>query len=368
MATAPFSIAETTPGNTDAVSVFPAAERTFRDVVESALAVEHDMGNASTDKTARHKFGVGSTGTRDTITTWVVGGLWFNTGTTPATLQLVTAVGPVTWQDITSSSSGSGSSVTGDTVPRIPGLSPLMGPLMLSLLRGTSGQALLSAGSGKIPAFGNVVRSVDSQEFTANGTYTPTSGMLYCIVIATGAGGGGGGADGDNGAAGGGGGAGETAISVLTAATIGASKAVAIGAAGAAGSSAGGSGGTGGNTTLGSTVVVANGGAGGAGDSSNSGAVGADGGASGTGDHLIDGGNGGGGVGGSGDGASGATGLGGMGGASFWGGGAAGAKNAAGAAGQAYGSGGGGAQTASSTNRAGGPGKAGYMLIFELIA
>lgn len=42
MATPPFNIAETTPADNSYASVFPAAERTFRDVVESWLLIEHN--------------------------------------------------------------------------------------------------------------------------------------------------------------------------------------------------------------------------------------------------------------------------------------------------------------------------------------
>lgn len=42
MASPPFSIAETLPGDTDIASQFPALERTFRDVVESWLLVDHN--------------------------------------------------------------------------------------------------------------------------------------------------------------------------------------------------------------------------------------------------------------------------------------------------------------------------------------
>lgn len=42
MASAPFNIAETAPGDSDIVSQFPAAERTYRDVVESWLSVDHN--------------------------------------------------------------------------------------------------------------------------------------------------------------------------------------------------------------------------------------------------------------------------------------------------------------------------------------
>ena len=98
MATPPFNIDETKPADSDAVSAFPAVERTFRDTVEDSLAVEHDYNSAGSS--ARHKFGVGNNAARDAITNWVVGSIWFNTSTTPATLQRVVSVGPVVWENI----------------------------------------------------------------------------------------------------------------------------------------------------------------------------------------------------------------------------------------------------------------------------
>lgn len=106
--------------------------------------------------------------------------------------------------------------------------------------------------------------SVVNQVFTGSGTYTPTSGMVYCIIQAIGGGGGGGGAAATTGAefaAGGGGGSGEYAVGAFSASTIGASQSVTIGAAGAANSGA--AGGNGGNTSVGSTLISANGGTGG---------------------------------------------------------------------------------------------------------
>lgn len=42
MASPPFNVAETLPGDTDIASQFPALERTYRDVVESWLLVNHN--------------------------------------------------------------------------------------------------------------------------------------------------------------------------------------------------------------------------------------------------------------------------------------------------------------------------------------
>lgn len=128
--------------------------------------------------------------------------------------------------------------------------------------------------------------SVVIQKFVADGTYTPTSGMKYCVVECVGGGGGSGGAATTSAvqtSAGGGGGGGEYTRSVLSAATVGASKAIAIGAAGTAGANTGGNGGAGGNTTFGSTLVTAVGGSGGTGMAAQGGTAAAAGGAGGTG-------------------------------------------------------------------------------------
>ena len=95
--------------------------------------------------------------------------------------------------------------------------------------------------------------SVVSQVFTGSGTYTPTTGMSYCIIECVGGGGGGGGAAGGSGSAqvGGSGGGGGYARKYATAADIGASKAVTIGAAGAAGTAGNNAGGNGGDTSVG---------------------------------------------------------------------------------------------------------------------
>lgn len=105
--------------------------------------------------------------------------------------------------------------------------------------------------------------SVVTQVFTVNGTYTPTTGMLYCKVRMVGGGAAGGGAaatGAGQSSVGSGGGSGEYAEATVSAATIGASQTVTIGAGGTANSGA--TGGNGGNTSLGA-IVTANGGSGG---------------------------------------------------------------------------------------------------------
>ena len=221
------------------------------------------------------------------------------------------------------------------------------------------------------------VSSVAVQAFTSSGTYTPTSGMAYCIAFATGGGGGAGGADESSGSrcgAGGGGGAGGTGIRLIDAATIGASQTVTIGAAGAAGDASGGAGGAGGDTTLGA-LLTGGGGSGGGSGNQAAGAGGAGGTAS-SGDLNIPGGQGGQGFTHSNPAAGSGGSIGGHGGASMWGGGAAGStryatqgSSAAGTNASVYGSGGGGASVASSTTgAAGGTGAAGVVFVVEFVA
>lgn len=137
-------------------------------------------------------------------------------------------------------------------------------------------------GTWAIPA-GTGISTVVIQSFTAGGTYTPTSGMKYCLVEAVGAGGGsagcsaGGGQQGVGGAGGGGG----YSASVFSAATIGANQTVTIGAAGSAGT-AGNNGGGGGTTSFGA-LLTSTGGSGGTAVNNNASSGSADGGAGGTG-------------------------------------------------------------------------------------
>ncbi len=205
------------------------------------------------------------------------------------------------------------------------------------------------------------VKTVKSQVFTGNATYTPSTGMLYCKVRAWGGGGAGGGAAAAAGAVGGGGGAGAYSERTLTAAQIGASKAVVIGAAGTGGASTGG---TGGDTTM-TTLVVAKGGLGGVVGAGSTNVLGGAGGAkaSGTGDTVSTGACGGFAAGNlSGaefSGAGGATALGGNGNGQFY------TAEAAGVAAVANsGSGGGGAASNGSAHN-GGAGGTGYMIIDE---
>lgn len=200
-------------------------------------------------------------------------------------------------------------------------------------------------------AFQNVVQ----QQFTATGTYTPTTGMVYCIIEVIGGGGGGGGGSGAT-AGGSGGGAGAYSRSRKTAANIGASQAVTIGAGGAGGASTA-NGSAGGASSVG-VLVTANGGSGGSAGNGTNGASGGVGGTAGTGDVASPGG----------DGDSGskvADVAAGSGGASFMGGGGAGGTNAIGPnAAAAFGAGGGGSQGGGT----GGAGKAGIVIITDFVS
>jgi hypothetical protein len=199
------------------------------------------------------------------------------------------------------------------------------------------------------------ITSVATQIFTANGTYTPATGMASCLVICVGGGGAGGDATATD-AVGGGGGGGGTAIALFDAATIGASQSVTVGATSAAA----------GNASSFGALLTANGGAEGGTVTSTTVGVNAAGGAGGTatgGDVNMSGGNGGRGIIFSTN-----NGVGGMGGTSYFGGGGAeSGSNSAGSAGVVYGSGGGGGHASTATDRLGGDGAAGVIYIIEYI-
>jgi hypothetical protein len=112
---------------------------------------------------------------------------------------------------------------------------------------------------------GSLLGSVALQVFTAPGanTYTPTTGMLFCLVISTGGGGGGGSVTSDSSthAAASGGGAGATCAELFSAATIGASQTVTVGSGGPGGT-AGGNGTQGADTTFGALHTAGGGPAG----------------------------------------------------------------------------------------------------------
>jgi hypothetical protein len=204
------------------------------------------------------------------------------------------------------------------------------------------------------------------QTFTASGTYTPTTGMQFCIIECIGGGGGGGGVGGAASSflSAGGGGSGSYSRSRKTSTDIGASQTVTVGAAGAGGSAGANNGTAGGTTSVGSLVTAGGGGAGTFTDSLNNGAGGA-GGTAGTGDIAAAGTPGGNGFynvasssigSASGNGASSVLG----------GGGRCISSSNGGAAGN-YGGGGAGGCDSANTSRAGGAGSAGIVIITEFI-
>jgi hypothetical protein len=117
-----------------------------------------------------------------------------------------------------------------------------------------TGNTLTIVGSG-------LISSINIQTFITSGTYTPTSGMLYCEIACIAGGGGGGSAPATTGAqysCGTGGAAGEYAVGIFTASEIGPSQAVSVGLAGASDSA-------GGNTSVGALISALGGGGGGSG-------------------------------------------------------------------------------------------------------
>lgn len=212
--------------------------------------------------------------------------------------------------------------------------------------------------------------SVVIQTFVANGTYTPTAGMVYCVVEMVGPGGGGGGVaacTAAQGAQAGAGGAGEYARGVFSAATIGASQAVTCPAGGAGGAAGANNGTAGADTTALGALMTVFGGKGGAGAAASAAGQTTAGGAGGT------GGSGGsfrcrGQPGGNSTGAFGTFSMMGNGGSSPWGGGALGlVAGAAGTAASGNGAGGGGALGFNSAARAGGNGSASMIVVTEYV-
>lgn len=127
---------------------------------------------------------------------------------------------------------------------------------------GTSGNVLTSNGTNWVSSAPAGSTSVAIQVFTANGTYTPTAGMRYCIVELVGGGGGGGGIGtftSATGAGAGGGAGGQYARSVFSAATVGASQSVTVGSGGTGGTNAPTDGNDGGTTSFGALFSAAGG-------------------------------------------------------------------------------------------------------------
>jgi hypothetical protein len=205
---------------------------------------------------------------------------------------------------------------------------------------------------------------VNTQVFTSSGTYTPSVGLLYAQVEVIGAGGGGGGASGGGGtsSAGAGGGGGGYARGIFDAATIGSSQTVTIGAPGTGGT--GNVIGNNGGTCSFGILLSASGGLGGngCGAVTQGGSVGGLGGAGAGGDIQGAGDTGGNGV------VTSPTDCasGGGGGTTYGGGGLA-QVDANGGNGQGYGGGGAGAGNHGVSNRTGGTGASGVVIVTEYI-
>jgi hypothetical protein len=233
-------------------------------------------------------------------------------------------------------------------------------------------KGLLTAESGAIITGtltnAGIVKTIKPRLFTGSGTYTPTTGMIYCIIECVGGGGGSGGVAltgaGTQNASGGGGG-GSYARLVATATTIGSSQTVTIGTAGIAGTVGNNPGGAGGDTSVG-TLCIGKGGSPSSGAAASAQSAGGAGGISGAGDFTI--------VGGAGTQGGVLVGSGttvfpvitGRGGDSFFGyGGAAVTTANSPNPGQGYGGGAGGVSDNNGGNRAGAAGSAGVVFITE---
>lgn len=249
------------------------------------------------------------------------------------------------------------------------------GTIMVSPPAGALGTVALTwpTTAGTLAITAATVATVKKQTFTASGNYTPSSGMLYCIMEAWGGGGAGGSVTGSAspaifGAAGGG--AGSFSRSVKSLAQIQADGTfsaghvtVTVGAGGTPGAAGSNNGGPGGDSSVGALVIAKGGSGGGFTATGNNGGGGA-GGVSGTGDDK--------GVGASGRGGHYAP-TGAMGGESGFGGntalgGGAPGKVTAGdgnAGSPNTGGGGSGAWQIAAANSAGGAGGSGYVTITD---
>jgi len=128
---------------------------------------------------------------------------------------------------------------------------------------GTSGQALLTGGTGANPSWGDTGGGLQSQQvFTANGTYTKPSGINKIKVTLTGGGGGGGSGSGSFNMGGGGGGGGSS-IEIIDVSSLSSTVSVTVGAGGAGGAANAGIIGNDGGTTSFGSYLTATGGAGG---------------------------------------------------------------------------------------------------------
>lgn len=293
------------------------------------------------------------------------GQAWYNT-TTIVTLDTTAFSYSRFGTSGTVTSVGSGTGLTGGPITST-------GTLSFASIAAHSLWANVTGGAAVPTVIGTntFFQQVTQQVFTANGTYTPTIGMIYCMIEVVGSGGGGGGGAGvaaTSSGAGGGGGGGAYSRSFKTAAQVGVSQSVTIGAGGTAGTAGANAGGAGNASSVGA-LVTANGGSGGNGSVATAtigygGGGGAGGTTGGTGDFKLPGQ-----AGGLGLVLAGAGGIStaGGGGASFFGLGGHYTSAGAAAAGPVYGSGGDGAP-ANNANVAGLAGADGVAVITEFIA
>lgn len=132
------------------------------------------------------------------------------------------------------------------------------------------------------------VATVKKQIFTASGTYTPSTGMLYAIIECVGSGGSGAGGTGPATGfyVGGGGGSGSYSRAVVSAATVGGSQTVTVGAGGTAPAAGNTNGASGSDVSVGALCIGKGGGGGNFASGAQVGAAGV-GGVAGTGDLTI---------------------------------------------------------------------------------
>lgn len=253
---------------------------------------------------------------------------------------------------------------TWTAVPSEAKVSPF-GGAETALFKSLKSQATVSAMAAAVGAVSLAAPFVvRTQTFSSSGTYTPNANMAFCLVEGVGAGGAGGGVTGATGgvAIGSGGGSGGYSRKWFLPSAIGASKAVVAGAGGTGVSAAQGNAGA--DTTFGSTLLIGKGGTGGkaASGASISAFGGGAGGVVGTGDVSI----------------AGAPGQGGftatvttsipfvgIGGSSFFGPGGVPGFNADGLAGSRGGGGSGAVESGAATNRTGGTGGDGELVVTE---
>lgn len=238
----------------------------------------------------------------------------------------------------------------------------------VSSIAGNTGAFTLGAGLGNSTnvLINTGVVTVKKQIFNTSGTYTPSTGMLFALIECVGSSGGSGNA---NHTASDlfiapGSGSGSYSRTLASAGTIGASQTITIGTPGSAGASGGTTGGTAGGDTSVGTLCIGKGSPGSnIADLSHSDVRGGVGGVAGTGDLTIPGNAGGAGFYAT---AAGVLPIAGQGAPSYFGGAPQQAIfSAAGVVGAGCGAGSSGANTGSTANFAGAPGKAGCVFITE---